>query len=183
MTTLTPTPLVLSLSVMDPWTGPKPVRVRIMEEIGRRLKKILLTNGYLTNAGASVNYGQLYSPTIETIPCIHYWDGSEVSTRDYGMDNKELVINLELYDRVATGPQIQERANRLLSDATKAVMRDPDSGQMDPTLKGLADSLLYQSSEPMPGISPDLFWTGVSIDFLVVYKTRAGDPTQKTEEE
>ena len=178
---MTPDALSLSLTLTDPWVGPKPIRLRIMEAIGQRLSRISIANGYLTDSAATVWYGRLVDPEPASLPMLNYWDGHEDARKDaFGSVVKTVTVTVEMYDKFDSddpATSLPFVANRMLADAERAMMFDLTDA-LDPTLGDLAESLTYVASDLVFGVRPEL-WVGMVSEWQVSYRNPLGQPNDR----
>ncbi len=127
----------------------------------------------------------LLEPNPPVIPSAYMWDGNEVTDQLYGNYVSEMAVTVDLFDLVPKETAEQDmprKANELLSDGRKAMLRDADTGAIDLTINGLAEWIKYTGCDTLYGVDP-LYWTGVSMEFLVRYQTAKTNPNEITAEE
>lgn len=156
---------------------PKPsIREQIMEIIGKRLAAIRTDSGYNSDAGRTITYGRLDSPTPDEVPCINYWDGNADRADAWGPDSRAVTVTVELYDQIGDAilPQL---ANRMLADVETAILQDVGTGDVDPWLLDLIQRIQFVSSVPLllPG-APNL--GGVVVEYEVIYRQALGKPDE-----
>jgi hypothetical protein len=155
---------------------PEPsIRERIMAVIGERLAVIRTASGYNTDAGVTITYGRLESPTPDEVPCINYWDGNAKPALDWGPDSRAVTVTVEGYNQIGDGvlPTI---ANRMLADIETAILQDVLTGDVDPWVADLIQRIEFVESVPLllPG-APAL--GGVVVEYELIYRQALGDPS------
>jgi len=175
------------------WPSKMSVRLLIMQELRARLAQITVANGYATNIGLNLWYGQQTSSQVPVEqPITYYWDAFENPAPQMGTVIKEMQIQMQSFDHVLNIPpadvseideailiaqQMPIMANQQLADLEVALMQDPRTGKFDAKLCGLAHGIRYQESEPFFGIQPSpLLWCGVNSQWVITYQHKNGDP-------
>jgi hypothetical protein len=180
MATITLQPVIFTFRAFG-LTAAWLIRERVMAEIGQRLRRIQQAEGFLTDCGAAVSYGQLIEAEPPVIPSLNYWDGQETGESDYGEVVHTVSVTVECYDKPEPDPdkplpdQLTRYAVRMLADVEQALWQHQETGQPDPQLRGLAEGIQYAGSRPILGLQPVL-WVGCVSEWDVRYRTKAGDP-------
>jgi len=184
MTTLFPFPVVVSVSSLSPLLIGDTIRQRIMDRLALRLQQVTLANGYATDCGTSVNYGQLELPEPEDLPSIYYWDTFENNAPRYGANIYTLTVNLQCYDFLTEDDlrSLSRRANRMLGDIKQAFPVDEVTQIIDETFKGLAKNIKYVQGDLITGLGPER-WVGIDMSFEINYSDMIGNPYKIPKEE
>lgn len=183
-TTVTPSPVSVTLSLPIPLVTPLSVKQRIELRIGDRLQRVLHINGYQTNLGASLIYGQELDVNNPDLPRYNYYADEETAEEDqFETSTRELAIVVIGRSRLprAQKNDIPFLVNQVQRDTLRAIMNDPTTDQVEETLGGLATKLFYTGSTPIVGIDPE-FFAGARVEFIVEYKTAIGNPDITQEE-
>jgi hypothetical protein len=167
------------------------IRQQLMRELRRRLARISVVNGYATDIGTNLWYGQQTTPVPPVLPIIFYWDHFEQPAPQMGTLIKSVQIQIETYDHIVVpeeeageidqallvAQQMPVICNQHLADLTMALTRDAVSGQFDQRFGGLAHGLQSLESDPFFGIQPGaLLWCGLNSQWTLHYQHALGDP-------
>lgn len=153
---------------------PKTIREQIMDRVALRLAKITINNGYRTNAGQKVIYGQLSDPIPATLPMFHYYDGLETYAPEFGTDARCLKLTIEGFDRVKQN-DFTAVANIMRADIEKALYIDHQTGMEDWTFGDLVQKITFDQSSPWIFPHPTMIG-GIASDFLIIYRQVLGNP-------
>jgi hypothetical protein len=70
----------------------------------------------------------------------------------------------------------------MLSDVKRAIPRDHETHGVDPTFRGLAESIAYAGSTPVTGMKPEL-WVGMITQWDINYSTQYGSPEKTADDQ
>lgn len=173
--TIRPNPVVYSVGFGQP-VDSMIVREKIVLVLHNRLARIQIANGYSCDCGTEVNEGKIIDITPPT-PSLNFWDGDETAEKLNDVEMNNMTLTVELYEKgtsASTSTTISRIARRMSADARKAILMNDDYSRPDPTLDGLARGLTYKASDLVLGFGPES-WTGVILEFEVVYETLYGN--------
>ena len=177
-------PVNATLSVLAPWVGPKPIRLRILDVIAQRLTRIRQANGFYTEIGERCTYGQTYQGEPAALPSVNVWDQDESgNSRTYGAEEEnEVLVVVEAYTLTpeSNPALVPVLHNWMLADIKRAVWEHYETQQPDPGFNGLADGVRYLSSDMMYGSGENMY-TGTIVQFSVTYRALAYDPSKISE--
>lgn len=178
MATVSPSVVSVGVSLPETFIQPIPIRQRIVDRLAARLARIKIANGYFTDAGNLVVYGQLSEPNPDkSAYSVYLWDSDESNERLYGADTIEMDVTTSMFflapDHITT--PMEWYGNRMLADMKKGMILN-DAGQHDPTIDKLASNLVYVSGTIQPGLR-DVPWVNALVQWTVTYLQKTEDPT------
>jgi len=152
------------------------LREQIMTKVKARLLKVLVANGYRTDAGKHVHYGQSMESVPRVVPVIYFCDGNEAFAPEWGPNSRRIAVTMEAYlkTRDAEMPGV---ANQILADIDTAIYLDEVSGNVDWAFAGLVQKIQFQQSRLLI-LPTEVPMTGVASEYLLVYRQILGDPYQ-----
>lgn len=177
MATVTPGILAVGVGLVEMFVQPITVRQRIMDRLQERLARIRIANGFFSDSGLEVVYGQLTEPNPDkTKPSAYIWDSEESSEREYGEDVIQLDVTVSLFELLPDHKTVpmEIRGNELLGDIKKGMILN-SQGEPDSTVDRLASNLLYVSGSVEPGIR-NVPWIQAITQWTVTYITPTHDP-------
>jgi len=128
-----------------------------------RLRLILVSGGYNTNAGNQVNAGVRYFQDDQTFPIISVFSGQEVIEKlTYNSYRSERTINIEAYVKDAATPTTS--IEQLIEDIQRAIE------QPDISLGGLVEVIDYTGIDEIdpPEAGSDI--AGVRVTYLISFR-------------
>lgn len=184
------------------WPDKLTIRMQIMQEVHARLSRITKANGFQSNLGATVVYGQQTSPLHYTYPIAYYWDhfespqqlsGTTVNSLQVQVESFELIeipdeianlpestpeeVNEKMKQMVILGQQGPIIANQHLADVRQALSHDWRTGNYDVKFNGLAHGFAFLESDPFLPIQPaELMQCGLNSQWTITYQHANGDP-------
>ena len=167
------------------------VRMLIMRAIRERLAQITKAKGFATDLGVNLFYGQQTTAEPHILPITYYWDHFENPEPKSGSQLNQVQIQIETFERltvpedeqlliaepVSAAQQMPIICNLHLADLKVGLSHDPQTGQYDTRLGGLAHGLAYLESDPFFGVQPAaLLWGGLNSHWVITYQHAPGDP-------
>ena len=146
----------------------KSIRQRIVEEIGTRLSRILVANGYETDLGKSVTEWRAETIPMVALPAVDYRDVSESSEAStiMGADSlREQTLSVHIEMRAADDPTMQRA---MLADCIKAIGQDPTWAGYALATEIASDSTEFQEQSRLMG--------STTLKLLITYRVRVWDP-------